>query len=399
MTMRFIEKFVDGLSSIWLSCTLLTLLGLLTWLGTLEQVNTGLFEVQRKYFDSIFLIHHAGPIAIPLPGAALVMGVLFVNLLLGGILRLRKDSSTWGILVTHVGILMLIVAGYVKFAFAEDGHVTLYEGERSNTFESYHHWEIAATEPLPSGELREVVSGQEHFENAVPGAEARLRSGELPFEIEVTHFLANCRVLPKGPMVSASVPVIEGYFLDEQATEAQNEGNIAGAYVALVDRASGARKEALLWGASRDPWTVEFGGRKFGIELRRVQWVMPFSVALEDFQKEDHPRMMMPKSFSSDVVVTEGGADRKVKISMNEPLRQKGLVLYQASWGPSNARPGDPLFSTLAVVRNPADQYPLYSCLVIALGLVLHFGRKLFKHIRAESLRNASAAASTQKAS
>ena len=34
MTMRFIEKFVDGLSSIWLSCTLLTLLGLLTWLGT-----------------------------------------------------------------------------------------------------------------------------------------------------------------------------------------------------------------------------------------------------------------------------------------------------------------------------------------------------------------------------
>ena len=71
MTMRFIEKFVDGLSSIWLSCTLLTLLGLLTWLGTLEQVNTGLFEVQRKYFDSIFLIHKAGPIAIPLPGAAL----------------------------------------------------------------------------------------------------------------------------------------------------------------------------------------------------------------------------------------------------------------------------------------------------------------------------------------
>ncbi|NUP97148.1 MAG: cytochrome c biogenesis protein ResB [Planctomycetaceae bacterium] len=397
--MRFIEKFVDGLSSIWLSCVLLLLLGLLTWLGTLEQVHTGLFEVQRKYFDSIFLIHRAGPLAIPLPGAALVMGVLFVNLLLGGILRMRKDASTWGILVTHVGILMLIVAGYVKFAFAEDGHVTLYEGQRSNTFESYHHWEVAVSEPLPSGELREVVSKQEFFENAVPGAEARLSSGELPFDIEVTRFVPNCRVLPKGPMVSPAVPVVEGFFLDEQPKEAQNESNIAGAYIALVERSSGARKEALLWGASRDPWTVEIGGRKFGIELRREQWVMPFTVALEDFEKEDHPRMMMPKSFSSDVVVTEGGATRQVKISMNEPLRQKGLVLYQASWGPSNARPGDPLFSTLAVVRNPADQYPLYSCIVIAIGLVLHFGRKLFKHIRAEALRNASTTGQAQQAS
>ena len=42
-----------------------------------------------------------------------------------------------------------------------------------------------------------------------------------------------------------------------------------------VDRANGARKEAILWGASRDPWTVEFGGRKFGIELRREHQRQP----------------------------------------------------------------------------------------------------------------------------
>ena len=43
------------LSSLALSCTLLVLLGLLTWLGTLEQVEYGLFEVQKKYFESLFL--------------------------------------------------------------------------------------------------------------------------------------------------------------------------------------------------------------------------------------------------------------------------------------------------------------------------------------------------------
>jgi len=60
------------------------------------------------------------------------------------------------------------------------------------------------------------------------------------------------------------------------------------------------------------------------------------------------------------------------------------LVLYQASWGPSNAHPGQPLFSTFAVVRNPADQWPLVSCIVIALGLVWHFGRMLARHVRRE---------------
>ena len=69
---------------------------------------------------------------------------------------------------------------------------------------------------------------------------------------------------------------------------------------------------------------------------------------------------------------------------MNEPLRDGGLVLYQASWGPSNARPGERLFSTLAVVRNPADHWPLAACLVIAAGLLFHFGRMLVGYVRVE---------------
>jgi len=130
---------------------------------------------------------------------------------------------------------------------------------------------------------------------------------------------------------------------------------------------------------------VKVAGQEWGLELRREQYLMPFVVALDDFRKEEHPRLNMPKSFSSEVTVIEDGQKRPVRISMNEPLRQDGLVLYQASWGPSNARPGDPLFSTLAVVRNPADHYPLYACIVIAIGLVLHFSRKLIRHIRSQA--------------
>lgn len=382
--MKILDSLFDAFSSLWLSCVLLVLLGLLTWLGTLYQVEHGLFAAQVKYFDSLFLIHQAGPVAIPLPGGTLVMGILFVNLVCGGIVRMRKTKATAGILVTHVGILMLIAAGFVKAYYSEDGHVTLYEGQRSNLFESYHHWEVAITEPLPSGEVRETVAAQEDFFAAGPGQSALLRTKSLPFDVEVTRFYPHCDVFPKGPMVGSDVPVVDGYFLQARPLEKDNEANVAGAYVTLIGR-DGKRREAILHGQSRAPLNVEYDGRRFGVALRREQWVMPFTVALENFEKEDHPRMMMPKSFSSDVVVVEEGSERKVKISMNEPLRQEGLVLYQASWGPSNARPGDRLFSTLAVVRNPADQYPLYSCIVIAIGLVMHFSMKLRKHIRHEA--------------
>jgi hypothetical protein len=379
-----IERVASALSSLWLSCVLLTLLGLLTWLGTLEQTQSGLFEVQRKYFDSIFLVHQAGPVPIPLPGATLVMGVLFVNLILGGMLRMRRGWATAGILIVHLGIAFLLVAGFVKAYWSEDGHLTLFEGQRSNEFESYHRWELAALERLDGGRVRETVAPQERFQGATDGSVRRLRSDALPFEIEVHHFLPNARVLPKGPMVAAKTPVVDGFFLSELPLERDNELNAAGAYVTVVE-AGGARREGLLWGLSRQPLTIEVEGRTFGLELRRERYPMPFTLELDDFVKEDHPGMAMAKSFSSDVTVLEDGSPRPVRIEMNEPLRAEGLVLYQSSWGPPDARPGEPLFSTFSVVRNPADQYPLYACVVIAIGLATHFSRKLARHVRSEA--------------
>jgi len=383
--MRLVHAFLDALASLRLSCTLLVFLALLTWLGTLEQVNTGLFEVQKKYFESFFVIHHAGPLAIPLPGATLVMSVLFVNLVMGGLVRIRKGAGTVGILITHVGILMLLAAGYVKAYHSVDGHTTLFEGEASDVFQSYNRWELAVMEPLPDGRIREFVAPEESFERSEGASPAVLRADALPFTLQLTHFTPNARVLPKGPMFQTDMPVLEGFFIQRMDLDKQNENNVAAACAAVIPKQGGSSQETILDGLARQPWTVELDGRRFGIELRREHYQMPFTVALDRFKKEDYPRLDLPKSFSSDITVIENGARRPVKISMNEPLRQEGLVLYQASWGPSNARPGDPLFSTLAVVRNPADQYPLYACIVIAIGLVTHFTRKLTRHIRSQA--------------
>jgi hypothetical protein len=116
---------------------------------------------------------------------------------------------------------------------------------------------------------------------------------------------------------------------------------------------------------------------------------MPFTIRLEDFRKEDHPGMDLARSFESDVVQVEDGRERPVRIQMNEPLRDGGLVLFQSSWGPSNARPGDPLFSTFSVVRNPSDHWPLYACIVIGVGLLIAFAPKLFKFVRVQNAARA----------
>ncbi|MEM7305617.1 MAG: cytochrome c biogenesis protein ResB [Planctomycetota bacterium] len=381
---RFFNGLINVFSSLGLSCVLLLLLALLTFLGTLEQVDHGLYEVQKKYFESFFLVHDSGAVPIPLPGANLVLCVLAANILLGGMIRLRRGWRTAGVFVTHIGIAMLLLSGFIKMYHSQDGHVTLYEGEQSAEFQSYYRWELAVIEEAGNGELTEHIVPQEKFLHASDGQSVTLSSPELPFELEVANVMRNSRPMPKGPMFEVDVPVVDGIFLKEQDLVSVAEQNIAGAYVTAVT-ADGERQEGLVWGVERHPFTVRADDKNWGITLRHERYPMPFSVRLDRFTKEEHPRTNMPSVFSSDVTVVEDQTSRGVEISMNEPLRDEGLVLYQASWGPSNARPGDPLFSTLAVVRNPADQYPLWACWVIAIGLLLHFGLKLMRYIQIEA--------------
>lgn len=374
-----LARALGALASLRLACVLLILLGILTWLGTLEQVEHGLFEVQRKYFESFVLVHRFGPVPVPLPGANLVLSLLAVNLVVGGIVRIRKRIATAGVIVAHAGILVLLASAFVKHRFSDDGHVTLFEGQKADTFQSYHLWEIAVLEDLGGGRAQEHRIRHDRLEAAREGT-ARFAMPGVPFELEVSRLLRNCA--PRSGAVDSQAEAVDGIALAELPPRTEEETNIAGASVVVDDGRS--RRRALLWGAEAKPLVVAAAGRTFAITLRREQYPMPFSIVLDRFAKEDHPRIDLPKSFASDVTVVEDGASRPVRISMNAPLREKGLVLYQASWGPAGAAPGTKLFSTLAVVRNPADRMPLAGCIVIALGLVGHFSRKLFRYVRAE---------------
>jgi hypothetical protein len=148
------------LGSMKLSVWLLLILAALTWLGTLAQVGRSLFDVQREYFESWFVFAKlpvalwgwepvSKPLVIPLPGAYPVMGLLFVNLLVGGLLRMKWNGRNAGILITHLGIALLLVAGFVKMHYSYAGNMALFEAPADGRPMGRAHHEVVAVRELP----------------------------------------------------------------------------------------------------------------------------------------------------------------------------------------------------------------------------------------------------------
>jgi len=382
--MKLVRSVLRILGSYGLSVSILFLMFVVTLLGTLAQEHDGLFRAQEKYFASWFFQAWEldGAIGLYLPGGMALMVALAANLLIGGMVRVRWNKARIGVLITHVGIAMLLIAGYVKLVFAHEGSVALYEGESAREFQSYHDWEILIEEERQDARRRFTVH-EVNFEDARPGAPALLEHPELPFRLEVEQFMRNCRALPKGPMFEVDVPVVDGYFLQERPLEKEHERNVPGAYVTITAPGA-APQHGILSGLARFPLTVQADGRRFGLELRRQHFPLPFEIRLDEFTHEFHPGTSMAREYMSDVTVFDGPVPQPVKIRMNEPLRRDGLVAFQSSYGPSDARPGDRMFSVFAVVRNPSDQWPLYACIVISVGMLVHFGRKLLRHVKKE---------------
>jgi len=408
--LRLLDKLFRALSSFGFVCVVLLFLLLLTWLGTLEQIEFGLYQTQKKYFESLVLIHDAGPwqvklpfvdgdgfrvpsFPVPLPGVNLLLSLLMVNLFCGGIIRMRKDLARLGILITHLGMVLMLAAGFVKFRFSDDGMIMVGPHETGSHYYSYHDWDVAIRDANATGTVREWVVPGEQWRDLDEGATRRFTNDALPFDLLVTKVFRNCRVVPKGPMFRGDGQVIDGYVVLARAEEKENEQNVPGVYVTLVDKGSGKQHDAILWGLQKYPLTHEAGGKQWFVDLGKRRYELPFAVRLDNFRVEFHPATDTPRTFWSDITKIEDGKEQAQKITMNEPLRHGDYVLFQTNWGPQERPLKGPFYSVFSVVRNPSDQWPKWSCCIIGAGLLLHFSMRLVKYVRAQRSARAREAA------
>lgn len=348
----------------------LLLLFLLTALGTLHQISNGIYAAQKTYFES-FVTLAAG--FIPLPGAQLVLWVLFVNLVAATIYRFAYRLRRVGILIIHGGLFALFFGMFFTQYFAEESFLSLLEGEGGNVTTDYFDWEVAVWDA--STETRRV---------AAVDAAALTAGGGVPIprygvELRPQRYFRNARAFSRA----AGEPVrwINGSGigrLEEAAVSSDPQENFPGLLLEVHHAAGSA--EVLLYGSDLGPALVPAGGRQLAVSLRRTRYTMPMIVTLDDFRAEFHPNSDTPSSFESDVTLRTPELTRSARISMNNPLRYAGYTFYQASYAIDATGQET---STLAVVHNRSRLVPYFGTLLVGLGLAVHFIQTLVLRRRA----------------
>ncbi|MCA9316141.1 MAG: cytochrome c biogenesis protein ResB [Planctomycetes bacterium] len=401
-------------SSYLLAVVVLLLLLLLTYLGTLAQQSDNLYNVQQRYFDSLFFVEDLGGLPVPLPGAYLLLAILFVNLVVGGLARMKYTWSRAGIVVTHVGMAVLLVGSFVEFQVSTKGYLALYEqeefqdvnengvwdpgepfddvdgngqwtpGEAGSMYLSHYDWDLTLT-PARSGRRTQVVLPFDELVRAADGP-VRFEGGGLPFPVEVWGWAPNARVERTPPRATYGVDGLVLRAVPEHPEK--KEHNRPGCYVRLYPPGS-APIELIAWSAAQVPFRAQTADGGWDVALDKRGWVLPFQVRLDRFVRRMYPGTNMPKEYSSHITKIEHDVPEGRHITMNEPLRHKGYILYQSSYStetlPKTGRERN--ISVFAVVENPADRIPWFAVGLIFLGLLYHFGFRLVRYLGAEARR------------
>ncbi len=93
---------------------LMLILLVLTFAGTLHEVRmapqVGMEVAIESFFGApwVLIPLWGEMLALPLPGMGIICVLLFINILIGGVIRIRRTRANVGVIVTHVGILLLL---------------------------------------------------------------------------------------------------------------------------------------------------------------------------------------------------------------------------------------------------------------------------------------------------
>jgi hypothetical protein len=129
-------RWLKPLTSLKLTIFCLACAMVLVLLGTLDQVQIGVYEAENRYFKSLFLFWTPPntELRIPwFPGGYIVGTLLLVNLIAAHLARFRLTWKKAGILVLHSGLILLLVGQLFADIFIDlESQMRLDQGETKN---------------------------------------------------------------------------------------------------------------------------------------------------------------------------------------------------------------------------------------------------------------------------
>ncbi|MDG1702383.1 MAG: cytochrome c biogenesis protein ResB [Opitutae bacterium] len=391
------QALLKFFSSLRLTVVLLALSLVLIFFGTLDQVEFGIWETQKRYFES-FLVVWSYPLQapagtslqwlkIPLPGGYLLGGFLLVNLLAAHATRFKLTWKKSGLFCIHLGLILLLISELLTDIVSEESQIAIDEGGKNNY-----------SETVLENELVFIDRSQNDFDTVHTISTNLLKKGKriaIPdssLSVRALRYYPNSKIA-RAPEDSRGAPlnrtiankgIVERMDLQvvEQAMDYSQEAiNTATAYIEVFDANDTSIGIWLVSNVIDDRFpkqTIETDSESLEVALRFKRYYHPFTVELIDFTHEKYPGTDIPFNFSSEVFVNDLDQNIKQKalIYMNHPLRYGGLTFYQASFANEDKT------SILQVVRNPGWLLPYISVLLMGLGMSFQFGMHFIKFSR-----------------
>ena len=367
------------LSSFELTIVTLALLMALVLFCTLAQVHLGTLGAVNHYMRSwiVWWQPAASSLSFPVfPGGTLVGLALVLNLIAATIKRLQFTWQKAGLWIVHTGLILLVAGEFATGAFQVDTNMAIEVGQTVNYVEAPRTMELAVIDTTDPA-YDDVYSIPE----ATLAREGTVAIPGTPLSIRVRKFYRNANLSALGQwdqpsMATAGVgPGVK--VVEQPAVTRDDDINHTAAFIEPI---AGGHSFGT-WLVSTDlgaPQGFTYEGRSYRLLVRPLRIYLPYAVTLKKFSHDVYPGTDIPKNFSSLIHLSNPntGEERDVLIYMNQPMRYDGKAFYQASFGK-----GDTL-SILQVVGNPGWLIPYISCVLVTIGLLVHFGITLRRSMK-----------------
>jgi hypothetical protein len=264
-----IDRIAKFFCSLRLTVALLCAGLLLVFVGTMAQVDEGLYDAQVRYFKSWSVWkptigHHVW--LLWLPGGYLIGSLLLMNLLAAHIKRFQFTWKKLGIHLTHGGLILLLLGQLLTDMLARESAMRLVEGTSSNYSEDFRENELVLTDTSdPSNNT--VVS--------IP--EAKLKAGgdildpALPCIFRIKNYWQNCIVEEMPPPDAIPTHSDKGLFANYTVlpvkVAGQNSEDVRFAALVEISGSKGAIGTFLVPSQSEKEQTLVVDGRPYSIAM------------------------------------------------------------------------------------------------------------------------------------